>query len=207
MQIHVEPDVGIAMPEGNISLSDFKERAEAACKSAEFLGLDMTPTEEDKQAAEEITYAVAENEPVASAKLAKKASQIRPATYGAVKGILDEFSIKVVDNAIQIRQLVTNKLLLETSSPDPRVRIRALELLGKISDVGLFTERSEVTINNRSTQELMTSLREKIQRLMYPQDNATDVEVIEVNGEKVNLDEELGLEPEKQEEKSDASPE
>jgi hypothetical protein len=101
----------------------------------------------------------------------------------------------VVKNALQIRHLVTNKLILETASPDPRVRIRALELLGKISDVGLFTDRSEVTVTHRSTDELRNSLREKLQSLKQ-QNDVTDVEVkeSEVTEEpEFNLDEELGL--------------
>jgi hypothetical protein len=72
------------------------------------------------------------------------------------------------------------------------VRIRALELLGKITDVGLFTEKSEVTINHRSTQDLTTSLREKIRRLMMPED-AQDVEGVEVAGETIDVDKELGI--------------
>ena len=41
-----------------------------------------------------------------------------------------------------ISGMVTNKLVLESENPDPRIRMRALELLGKISDVGLFSEKS-----------------------------------------------------------------
>ena len=44
--------------------------------------------------------------------------------------------------------------------------MRALELLGKVSDVGLFTERTEITVNNRSTVELENTLRDKLRRLM-----------------------------------------
>jgi hypothetical protein len=93
---------------------------------------------------------------------------------------------------MQIRLLVTNKLLLDSGNEDPRVRIRALELLGKITDVGLFTEKSEVTINHRSTQDLTTSLREKIRRLMMPEDTQ-DVEGVEVAGETIDVDKELGI--------------
>jgi len=109
-----------------------------------------------------------------------------------VNGILKEFSTKVVENATQIRLLVTNKLLLESENEDPKIRIRALELLGKITDVGLFTEKSEVTINHRSNQELMDSLRAKIHKLMAPTE-VEDVKTIKVNGETINLDAELGV--------------
>jgi hypothetical protein len=82
--------------------------------------------------------------------------------------------------------LVTNNLILETANEDPKIRIRALELLGKITDVGLFTEKSEVTINHRSNKELVESLRSKIHKLMTPE-NVEDVKEVTVNGQTVDL--------------------
>jgi len=183
MQIHIEPDIGVPLPNDDSDIEDFISRAEAACETAKHLGLDMDPTQDDLAVAETIAYSIAEDPVAANKKLTNaKASKLRPATYYAVDGILKEFAIKVVDNAAQIRQVVTNKLILETENPDPRVRIRALELLGKISDVGLFTDRTEITINHRSTEELVISLKEKINRLRIPQEITT-----------IDLDKELGL--------------
>ena len=56
--------------------------------------------------------------------------------------------------------------------------------------MGLFTEKSEVTVNHRSTTELVDSIRNKIQKLMYPED-IKDGEV--VDAEFSDLDAELGL--------------
>jgi hypothetical protein len=61
--------------------------------------------------------------------------------------------------------MVTNKLIQETENPDPRIRLRALELLGKITDVGLFTERSEVTVTHQTSDDLRAKLREKLLKL------------------------------------------
>ena len=65
--------------------------------------------------------------------------------------------------------------------------IRALELLGKISDVGLFTERTEITVTHQSTDDLRTKLREKFNRLKEVED-AKVVSPLELE-----LDAELGL--------------
>lgn len=189
MQLQIEPDSAIPLPKDNSGVDNFRERTDAAVKTAELLELDTTPTEEDKAEAEQAVYNLAENETRASKALTKKASQIKPATYGQVKDLLDEFSVRVVDNAVQIRLLVTNKLLLESGNEDPKIRIRALELLGKITDVGLFTEKTEVTINQQSTQDLTASLRAKIRRLMLPD----EIEDVIINGETIDLDEEMGL--------------
>ena len=193
MQIHVEPDLAIPFPEDNPVLANFREKAIAACKSAEFLGLDTAPSKEDKDTAEKVLYQVAENEDNANKKLVK--NDYKPATYVQVKKILDEYSLRVVDNAMQIRLLVTNKLIIDSESPDNRTRLRALELLGKITDVGLFTEKSEVTVTHRSTEDLVSSIRSKIHKLMHPTD-VVDVNEIKVNGETVDLDAELGVEKE-----------
>ena len=190
MQLHVEPDLSIPFPDDNPVLANFIEKAQAACNTAELLELDMEPTEQDLATAENAVYAVAENEEKANKKLAKQDQ--KPAVYKSVKSILDEYSLRVVDNAMQIRLLVTNKLILDSDSPDDRTRLRALEMLGKITDVGLFTEKSEVTITHRSTEDLVNSIRNKIHRLMHP-DNVTDVKAVEVNGEAIDVDAELGL--------------
>ena len=189
MHLQIEPDSAIPLPKDNSGVDNFRERTDAAVKTAELLELDTTPTEESHIQAEQMVYDLAENEPRASKQLTKKASTYKPATYHEVKSLLDEFSVRVVDNAVQIRLLVTNKLLLESGNDDPKIRIRALELLGKITDVGLFTEKTEVTINQQSTQDLTASLRAKIRRLMLPD----EIEDVIVNGETIDLDAEMGL--------------
>jgi len=103
--------------------------------------------------------------------------------------ILTEFGQLVAENASQIRHMVTNKLILETDNPDPRVRIRALELLGKISDVGLFAEKSEVTVTHQSTEDLRLKLRSKLAKLVNPEDD----EAVIIDSEVIDVAEELGV--------------
>jgi hypothetical protein len=96
----------------------------------------------------------------------------------------------VVKSATQVRHLVTNKLIEETENPDPRIRIRALELLGKVSDVGLFAEKSEVTITHQTSDDLKDKLREKLSRLVNPEEIE---DAITINGDVIDVDKELGL--------------
>ena len=97
----------------------------------------------------------------------------------------------MVKSATQVRHLVTNKLIEETENPDPRIRIRALELLGKVSDVGLFAEKSEVTITHQTSDDLKDKLREKLSRLVNPEPEIEDA--ITINGDVIDVDKELGL--------------
>jgi hypothetical protein len=66
-----------------------------------------------------------------------------------------------------------------------------LELLGKISDVGLFAEKSEVTITHQSTDDLRERLRSKLAKLANPIEEI-DTAII-IDGEALNVDAELGL--------------
>ena len=197
MHLHIEPDIGIPFPEGDVQLKDFVEKAQAACASAELLGLELDDaTEEEMQKAEQAVYDLAEAPEKANKKLTKATHT--PVVYQQTKKILDDYSLRVVENAMQIRLLVTNKLILESENEDAKIRLRALELLGKITDVGLFTEKSEVTINHRSSEDLVNSIRSKLQKLMRPQNTE---EAVVVDGEIVDLDAELGINTPENEEK------
>jgi hypothetical protein len=95
-----------------------------------------------------------------------------------------------IESAGQIRHLVTNKLIEETENPDPRVRIRALELLGKFADVGLFADRTEVTVTHQTTDDIKDRLRQKLSKLIR---TVEDAEIIELDGEVLDVGQELGL--------------
>lgn len=88
-----------------------------------------------------------------------------PGVMRKLDALLTEYDYSFLEEANRIRNYVTNRLLEESDDPDPKIRMRAYELLGKVTEVGLFTERTEVTITNRSTEEIETLLREKLQSL------------------------------------------
>ncbi len=69
--------------------------------------------------------------------------------------------------------------------------MRALELLGKISDVGLFTEKSEVTITHQTTDDIKEKLRGKLAKLVNPPPEIEDATVIEA--QMLDTDEEFGF--------------
>ena len=197
------PDMAVPLPFDDLQYPDLHERATAACNTISLLleeGLppeSVLPTHEDRDTAAEIVKAfAADADGISQSITTAKISALPPATVMHVKQVLDEFSHSTVQSALQIRHLVTNKLILESENPDARIRLRALELLGKISDVGLFTERSEVTITARSSDELRQTLREKLERLRAPR--VIDAEVVE-NVQKpvknIDLDQELGVKP------------
>tara|TARA_A100001515_G_scaffold7916_3_gene6648 strand:- start:26 stop:625 length:600 start_codon:yes stop_codon:yes gene_type:complete len=195
MTLRITPEIGVPFS-NETSYEDLRVRAEAACNTALALsehGLDVAPTKEDKDVAAKITAAYAENPERTSKKATtKNISTLTPASLILTSNILQEFGHSVAENAVQIRYLVTNKLLLESENDDPRIRMRALELLGKISDVGLFAEKSEVTVTHQSTEDLRNKLRGKLEKLVQPVEDIEDAVVLD--GEPIDLDEMLGPE-------------
>jgi hypothetical protein len=189
----VNPELGVPLP-SDTSYVDLKDRAAHACNTALKLsehGLDIDPTVEDKDVAAKLALSYADNPNKTSKKVtAKKAATLTPASLLMTNSILQEFGPSVAENAAQIRHLVTNKLVLETDNPDARVRIRALELLGKISDVGLFSEKTEITVMHQSTDDLRDKLRAKLAKLVNPED---DDDAVILDGEVIDVDAELGL--------------
>jgi len=195
MTLTIDPELGVPLNEGE-SNPDLKNQVEAASNTALELaehGLDITPTKEDKDVAAKLAVAYADNPEKTSKKAShKNISTLTPASLVLTNHILQEFGHSVAESATQIRHLVTNKLLLESENADPRIRMRALELLGKISDVGLFAEKSEVTITHQSTEDLREKLRSKLEKLVNPAeiDEAVVIEHEELG--QIDLDEELG---------------
>jgi hypothetical protein len=159
-------------------------------------GLNVEVTKEDKDVAAKLTLAYAEDPEGASKKVLptktnKRASSLTPAALLLVDSTLRDFGQSVVESATQIRHMVTNKLIIETDNPDPRVRIRALELLGKISDVGLFSDKSEVTITHQSTEDLRERLRAKLTKFVG-ESAGLDSGVV-IDAEVIDVESELGL--------------
>jgi len=196
MTFVLEPELGVPLCEEQRQI-DLKDRAGAAASTALELaehGLDVLPNKEDEATAAGLvnSYA-ADPEKTSKTANANRVSTLTPASLILTDKILTEFGQSVVQSAVHVRHLITNKLILETENPDSRTRIKALELLGKISDVGLFSEKSEITITHQSTDDLKNKLRRKLEKLV-PQEEAEDA--ILLDGEEIDLVEELGIEAE-----------
>jgi hypothetical protein len=84
----------------------------------------------------------------------------------AASVLIKQFDFQAFSDQLQARNFITNKLISLADSGDPKVELKALELLGKHSDIGLFTERSEITIHHTTSSSLENSIKERIKRLM-----------------------------------------
>lgn len=109
--------------------------------------------------------------------------------FGA-KEFLRTYSTRLAVEVSDIRTALTNKLLELANCGDPRYELKALELLGKHSDIALFTERSEVTINYKNSNDLESAIKDRIRRILHS--TAVDVEPITPSAN--DLDDVLGPE-------------
>lgn len=75
----------------------------------------------------------------------------------------------------QIRALVIERLQMEAMNEDnpPNSRIRALELLGKVTEVAAFTERREQTVVH-SSEQIRNQILDKLKSL-----NVIDIQAVE----------------------------
>ena len=80
-------------------------------------------------------------------------------------------------DAAQARAAITNKLMELANCGDARYELKALELLGKHSDIGIFTERSEITIKYKDPDDLENEIKERVKRLL----NANVVETVSLD--------------------------
>jgi hypothetical protein len=102
----------------------------------------------------------------------------------AAHTLIKRFDYNAFSDALQARNFITNKLITLADCGDPKLEIKALELLGKHSDIGLFTERSEVTVHHTTSTALENSIKDRIKRLLNS--DVTDVTPLD------DLDAQLG---------------
>lgn len=91
-----------------------------------------------------------------------------PGVVMKLDALLTEYDYSIVEDANRLRNYVINRLIEE--STDRKNSMKALELLGKLSDVGLFSDRKEVLITHQSTEDLEKRLQESLTILLDPSD-------------------------------------
>lgn len=113
-------------------------------------------TDEDAETAQELFMQHVSNVPLNKQQLQK------PETVLKLEAIVQTYDHRVIQHADQIRFLVTNKLIELSDARDPKIQLKAVELLGKIADVGMFVEKQEITYKQVSDDELKEKLAAKL---------------------------------------------
>lgn len=86
-------------------------------------------------------------------------------------GMLTLYDWEFVNEAKKIRNFVVSRLMEEASAAGRAGdRIKALGLLGKVTEVGLFTDKIEVKAPEASDEELDARIKERLNKLRGIQD-------------------------------------
>ncbi|NBW12711.1 MAG: hypothetical protein EBR82_32270 [Caulobacteraceae bacterium] len=173
----VEPDFDHPIPANPTDKEprDPQEKVKVSATTARLLGelgmpLDMTMAEAAE--AQDLFAGHPEKEP---GDVYKQGVAVR------LSALLNVYDKQIVDDAVQLRHYITNRLIEISSCGTAKDELRALELLGKISDVGLFTEKQEITVTHRTSEELEHAIKERVKRLIHSN-------IIDVTPEDTELD-------------------
>lgn len=210
MPIVVEPESGIPFPFDTTpeEIEQFRDRAKAAVETIKeiiSLGGEVEVTEEDRTTARS---AVSETAPL-------RISEKNAGMLVHLEAILGEYDKELLNSAIRMRTYVTNKLLLETIDEDARIRLKALELLGKTSAVGLFSDRLEVNVTHRTVEQVDQELEGMLEKYLGPVEEVPDQELdkfveekqkslLEMNDDELGFSKEPPKHPERIEEENSA---
>jgi hypothetical protein len=185
MSMHITPDKTVPYPESLEPevASTLRENMQIASNTASVLKLgaqvDDDPEAQDK--AGEVFKAFAERakqqfEDLTPAKRGpgrpRKETPASPPTLyelpvaERIGNMLREYNNEFVADAAQLRQVVTNKLLDLASCGDAKIEIKATEMLGKISDVGLFSEKTEISVTYTNSADLDQAIKDNVRKLM-----------------------------------------
>lgn len=87
--------------------------------------------------------------------------------------LLSAYDWEFVEQAKQMRGMAVAKIIEETNHPDARIRLKAIEMLGRVTEVALFTDRLEVKKADMTDAEIDKKLQDKLDILL----NTIDVDV------------------------------
>lgn len=89
-----------------------------------------------------------------------------PEEIKSAVGMVTAYQWKFVEQAENLRSMAVSKIVKEIEHPDARIRLKALEMLGKVTEVALFTDRIAVKNEDVTDEELDARIKEKLGKYM-----------------------------------------
>jgi len=169
MPVNVEPTDEYPTPKGpprktTATHSDaLRAKSNTALLLRELGGPIETTPEEDAEA-KKLFAQVDGQDPSQETQVKQNAVASQPGIALALGGYIAHYDQQVIHDKVQLRNIAINRLLEMSQDDDQKIAIKAVELIGKASD--LFTEHQEITITHKNSAELQDAIREKIKLLM-----------------------------------------
>lgn len=111
-----------------------------------------------------------------------------PEEIKAAVGMVTSYQWRFIEQAESLRSMSVAKIVKETDHPDARIRLKALEMLGKVTEVALFTDRLQIKSEDVTDEELDARIKEKLGRYMGAVD-VVDVEDVYTKDKKIDTSE------------------
>jgi hypothetical protein len=89
-----------------------------------------------------------------------------PAAVRHITGMLAAYDWEFIQQAQEIRGYTVAKLFEETQNPNASIRLKALVALGKVTEIGLFTEKIELKKEHLTDTELDQRIKDKLSKFM-----------------------------------------
>jgi hypothetical protein len=89
-----------------------------------------------------------------------------PAAVQHLVGMLTAYDWEFVNQAKELRGYAVAKILEDCENPNPNIRLKALGLLGKVTEIGLFTDKIEVKQTEMSDAEIEQRIKDKLNKFM-----------------------------------------
>jgi phosphoglycerate-specific signal transduction histidine kinase len=144
--------------------------------------LNTLATEQDTQAARKSFANIVSAAP--QDKTHQALAEVKtPQAVQHLVSMLTAYDWEFVEQAKQLRGYAVAKILEEVENPSANIRLKALGMLGKITEVGLFTDKIEVQKTEMSDVELDQRIKEKLNKFMdiadalAPTDDITDISI------------------------------
>lgn len=181
--VHFEPEITDRGDFVKLDAASSEEVLSAQVETHDWLkSLGVASDEEiiadlEKREAREAFGALTTTAPDADTK--EKLIQLKtPAAVRHLVGMLTAYDWEFVQQAKELRGYTVAKLLEECENPNANIRLKALGLLGKVTEVGLFTDKIEVKKTDLTEDEIDKKLKEKLAKFMDIQDaEVTDIEI------------------------------
>ena len=110
-----------------------------------------------------------------------------PAAVQHLVGMLTAYDWEFVHQAQQLRGYCVAQLVEETKNPSASIRLKALTALGKVTEVGLFTEKIEIKKDELTDLQLEQRIKDKLAKFMQVVD-VVEIEDTEIKPKPAPLD-------------------
>lgn len=110
-----------------------------------------------------------------------------------IENVLIRHTSPIVDDLPRMRNYVKTRLFVESDGEKAADRLRALENMGKLADMGMYADRVVMSVEHKSTEELAQSLNDRLAKYMGKVEQVKTDKKFDRKSMIIDLDLELGL--------------